>query len=503
MDVPLLSPLVPDVAQVGRSDERGPGAETGAGSAFTTGFASLLEAHAPGLKPPPSGPTQDTEAQGIGLAAIPLALMFASVTELDALTSVPAQARDGERAALTTDRAGEGDERLSREQVDLLSALAQATVTDPLVTGHLFSLRSGERLPLGSGSVHAVQGPGIDASLASGVSRAERSEGFIPSRVVLEGEAPGLKGHGSGTEAGGTRLTPPGPSHGHSHDLFSLDRAGSGIFPASSERGRLGTGMEADALETGLTRTSSGRPQADLLGGAQGGPCRLGVFGPGEAALATRESASSNGESGDRLPRGMVERASIDPPGHAHEKPGERGEKRDQEPAQSHTGVEPVGWPPAHERAEMAKLAQPEEPRSPLRDLPAKQEQISRSVQVEVQQPDVGRVHLHVRLVEHTVHASLTTEHDALGHFLLAHQGQLEHELKSLGLEMGTFQVLVDQQGRRESGPAWGFGDDQAPSTLSQGQRETGEELEVVSIDRLSTSRPIGAEGASRLSLFA
>lgn len=70
------------------------------------------------------------------------------------------------------------------------------------------------------------------------------------------------------------------------------------------------------------------------------------------------------------------------------------------------------------------------------------------SIHLEVDPDDVGRVRLHVSLAGDRVYANVITEHAGVRDYLLSEQPRLQGGLSAQGLEIGGFQVAVEQQGR-------------------------------------------------------
>ena len=56
-------------------------------------------------------------------------------------------------------------------------------------------------------------------------------------------------------------------------------------------------------------------------------------------------------------------------------------------------------------------------------------------------------------MTDQMVHTQFTTDRNDLGALLLTRQDQLQHTLMKSGLELGQFQVHVDQQSRQEALP--------------------------------------------------
>lgn len=56
-------------------------------------------------------------------------------------------------------------------------------------------------------------------------------------------------------------------------------------------------------------------------------------------------------------------------------------------------------------------------------------------------------------MTDQTVHTQFTTDRNDLGALLFMRQDQLQQNLAKSGLELGQFQVHIDQQGRQEALP--------------------------------------------------
>ncbi len=87
------------------------------------------------------------------------------------------------------------------------------------------------------------------------------------------------------------------------------------------------------------------------------------------------------------------------------------------------------------------------------------------SVHVELPSHDSAPLSVRISMTDQTVHTQFTTDRNDLGAFLMGRQDQLQQSLAKSGLELGQFQVHIDQRGQQESLP------DRQP-------RRNGEELE-------------------------
>lgn len=91
-------------------------------------------------------------------------------------------------------------------------------------------------------------------------------------------------------------------------------------------------------------------------------------------------------------------------------------------------------------------------------ELPA----LPSSVRFEVHPGDLGRVRVHVSIVDHTVYTNVMTERPEMQEWLVKGSERLEAGLAAHGLEVGRFQVDVLGQGREHAdrgGTAWSHQD--------------------------------------------
>jgi flagellar hook-length control protein FliK len=82
--------------------------------------------------------------------------------------------------------------------------------------------------------------------------------------------------------------------------------------------------------------------------------------------------------------------------------------------------------------------------------LPSGKAQI---VHVELPTHDSGPLSVRISMTDQTVNAQFTTDRNDLGALLFTRQDQLQQYLAKSGLELGQFQVHIDQQGRQEALP--------------------------------------------------
>jgi flagellar hook-length control protein FliK len=85
---------------------------------------------------------------------------------------------------------------------------------------------------------------------------------------------------------------------------------------------------------------------------------------------------------------------------------------------------------------------------------------------------DFGQLRVRVVLSDQTVHTHLSTDRAELGQMLTSQQEQLSTQLSAAGLDLGRFQVQVDQGRTNQSGQEW-QSQSQSQSDTSQQQRDS------------------------------
>ena len=116
-------------------------------------------------------------------------------------------------------------------------------------------------------------------------------------------------------------------------------------------------------------------------------------------------------------------------------------------------------------------------------------------VHVELPPHDSGPLSVRISMTDQTVHTQFTTDRNDLGTFLFTRQDQLQQSLSKSGLELGQFQVHIDQQGRQEAfadRQSRRNGEDSEQQSASQGHNQEAQDGEW------HNHRPLHA-----LSLFA
>ena len=97
-------------------------------------------------------------------------------------------------------------------------------------------------------------------------------------------------------------------------------------------------------------------------------------------------------------------------------------------------------------------------------------------VHVELPSHDSGPLSVRISMTDQMVHTQFTTDRNELGALLFTRQDQLQHNLAKSGLELGQFQVNIDQQSRQEALPDRqsrrnGGGFEQQPSPQDHNQQ--------------------------------
>lgn len=91
------------------------------------------------------------------------------------------------------------------------------------------------------------------------------------------------------------------------------------------------------------------------------------------------------------------------------------------------------------------------------------------AVQFDMAPADFGQLRVRVVLSDHTIHTHLSTDRAELGQMLTGQQEQLSAQLTAAGLDLGRFQVQVDQERSHQSGQDR---QSQAHSGTTQQQRD-------------------------------
>ncbi len=78
---------------------------------------------------------------------------------------------------------------------------------------------------------------------------------------------------------------------------------------------------------------------------------------------------------------------------------------------------------------------------------------LAQTVHLELPSHDSGPLNVRISILDQTVHTQFTTDRSELGAMLMVRQDQLQQNLIKSGLELGQFQVHVNQEGRQDALP--------------------------------------------------
>ncbi len=206
----------------------------------------------------------------------------------------------------------------------------------------------------------------------------------------------------------------------------SLERPGTGIQPSAviQEQEAEETTLLGQPLTIPVVGDSEGRGQDPFGADAQGteGGAFFHEMDSGALELATHDNQSSffNGQ----FASARQAQSSID---------GERASGLTSPVDQLKTAQAPLGEAHAENVTSASGKAQ--------------------TVHVELPSHDSGPLSVRISMTDQTVHTQFTTDRNELGALLFTRQDQLQHNLAKSGLELGQFQVHIDQQGRQEALP--------------------------------------------------
>ncbi len=88
----------------------------------------------------------------------------------------------------------------------------------------------------------------------------------------------------------------------------------------------------------------------------------------------------------------------------------------------------------------------------------------TQAVQFDLSPVEFGQLRVRVVLSDHTIHTHMSTDRAELGQMLTGQQEQLSSQLSTAGLDLGRFQVHVDQDRTNQSGQDWQSKAHQGPS---------------------------------------
>ena len=104
---------------------------------------------------------------------------------------------------------------------------------------------------------------------------------------------------------------------------------------------------------------------------------------------------------------------------------------------------------PAADRLKMTQAFLGEDHSATMTSAPGKVQ----TVHVELPSHDSGPLSVRIFMTDQMVHTQFTTDRNDLGALLFTRQDQLQQSLAKSGLELGQFQVHIDQRGQQEAFP--------------------------------------------------
>jgi Flagellar hook-length control protein FliK len=112
-------------------------------------------------------------------------------------------------------------------------------------------------------------------------------------------------------------------------------------------------------------------------------------------------------------------------------------------------GAGASGATPAEDHLKMAQVFLGEDHSATMTSAFGK----AQTVHVELPLHDSGPLSVRISMTDQTVHTQFTTDRNDLGALLLTRQDQLQQTLVKSGLELGQFQVHIDQRGQQDAAP--------------------------------------------------
>ena len=237
------------------------------------------------------------------------------------------------------------------------------------------------------------------------------------SQITDQGTAPVMEGQGAKIVTSATSVNV---------GWQSIDRTSAGVQPMGvvQEQGTQQTTLSGQSLSVPVIGVSGGGEQdpfgTDAQGAGDGTFFRFGESGTPESVTRGNQSQFFNGQFTSAMQAQSLA-------------PGE--------------GTSVVT--PAADRLKMAQAFLGEEHSAAVTSASGKVQ----SVHVELPAHDSGPLSVRISMTDQMVHAQFTTDRNDLGALLFTRQDQLQQNLAKSGLELGQFQVHIDQRGQQESMP--------------------------------------------------
>ena len=237
------------------------------------------------------------------------------------------------------------------------------------------------------------------------------------SLITDQGTAPVMEGQGAKIVTSATSVNV---------GWQSIDRTSAGVQPMGvvQEQGTQQTTLSGQSLSVPVIGVSGGGEQdpfgTDAQGAGDGTFFRFGESGTPESVTRGNQSQFFNGQFTSAMQAQSLA-------------PGE--------------GTSVVT--PAADRLKMAQAFLGEEHSAAVTSASGKVQ----SVHVELPAHYSGPLSVRISMTDQMVHAQFTTDRNDLGALLFTRQDQLQQSLAKSGLELGQFQVHIDQRNQQESLP--------------------------------------------------
>jgi hypothetical protein len=372
------------------------------------------------IEPVPSTETND-QATGAALSGIASASLEDSTKiQLQSFDSIPLLPQGVTVVALSDDRTI----RTEPVPVDLLKPRPEDSSIDSLPQPVLDLDRSGEASSRQEGARTTdelpVTGRSVPVALPPAAFEQPSGNATLPvkqppgSLITDQGPAPGMEDQGAKTLIPAASVYVGGQS---------LERPSAGVQSLAmvQEQGVQQTRLTGQSLVIPVIGNSEGGEQdsfgTDAQGAGDGTFFRFGENGAPESVTRGNQSQFFNGQFTSAL------QAQSSPQGE---------------------GSSVVT--PAADRLKMAQAFLGE-------DHVTSASGKVQSVHVELPAHDSGPLSVRISMTDQMVHAQFTTDRNDLGALLYTRQDQLQQNLAKSGLELGQFQVHIDQRGQQESLP--------------------------------------------------
>jgi len=347
-----------------------------------------------------------TKIQPQSIESIPLLTQGSSVVALPDNRTVKTEPMPVDPPKLST----------ADSSIDSLPQLVPDLVRSSETPARQEGSRTTDEVPIQKGRSAPVALPPFHLDQPSGNSTLPAK--LLPGSLIIDQEPSPVK-----EDQGGKIIFPAASVHAV---IQSLDRPSAGVQPLAmvQEQGTQPTTLPGQSLLVPITGVSGEGEQApfgtDAQGAGDGTFFRFGESGAPESATRGNQPQFFNGQ----LTSALQAQSSA---------PGE--------------GSSVVT--PAADRLKMTQAFLGEDHSATMASAHGKVQ----SVHVELPSHDSAPLSVRISMTDQMVHAQFTTDRNDLGALLFTRQDQLQQSLAKSGLELGQFQVHIDQRGQQESLP--------------------------------------------------